>query len=585
MSRTAFLTASLLLSALAQAQMMRGVNVSGAEFGNSSIPGTYNTNYTYNSPLTFNYFAARELKFIRLQFLWERLQPVLGGPLDPANLGYLKQDVAWAKAAGAQLSIEPHNFARYSINESGALNTYVIDNVYNGVVKVSAADLADFWVKLSNEFMNEPAVVSYDLMNEPHDMGTASWNQISQTVLSAIRANGDNKLIMVPGNSYSNATFWASVNGATSWISDPAGNFFYEAHEYFDSDYSGTYAETYDAELAANPQLAQVGVTRLAPFITWCQNNNVKGYLGEYGIPNTDPRWLTVLDNFLTSLDAAGFSGTYWSAGEWWGTYALSVQPLDSFTIDREQTPTLLAHLPPGLIRTASAAASFGYAVAPGSLVSGYGNGFSVGTASAAMVPLPMTLAEAQIQLTDSAGTVSRAPLLYASPTQINYQVPAGTAVGRVDVEVLNSGVQVSTGVLEVNPVAPTIFAANGNGTGVAAAQVQRVAADGSVTYEYASMYDSALGTSVPVPIVFGSDKLFLVLYGTGFDQVHSASAVQVLVNGQLLTPNFAGSQNQFPGLDQIDVPLPNSLAGSGTVTVTVLVNGIAANNTTIAFQ
>ena len=36
--------------------------------------------------------------------------------------------------------------------------------------------------------------------------------------------------------------------------------------QYFDSDNSGTYALSYDAELSRNPNLATVGVTRLAPF-------------------------------------------------------------------------------------------------------------------------------------------------------------------------------------------------------------------------------------------------------------------------------------------------------------------------------
>src|SRR5438270_133962 len=73
-----------------QAQYLRGVNVSGAEFGDGVLPGIYGQHYTYNSEQTFDYFAARSLNFIRLQVRWERLQPVLGGPLDPVNLGYLK---------------------------------------------------------------------------------------------------------------------------------------------------------------------------------------------------------------------------------------------------------------------------------------------------------------------------------------------------------------------------------------------------------------------------------------------------------------------------------------------------------------
>ncbi len=52
-----------------------------------------------------------------------------------------------------------------------------------------------------------------------------------------------------------------------------------------------------------------------------------------------------------------------------------------------------------------------------------------------------------------------------------------------------------------------------------------------------------------------------------------------------LLTVDYAGSQHQFLGLDQINAELPNSLAGSGEVMVNVTVAGKMANPVTIAFK
>lgn len=364
---------TILLTTSAHAQYLRGVNLSGAEFGQDEIPGVFGVDYTYNSETSFRYFAAKNLGLIRLPVRWERLQPVLGGPLDTGNVALLKGDLAWAAAHGANVIIDIHNYGRYSINENGTLNVYVLDNVYGGITKVSGANLADFWTKMSSEFMGQPAVYAYDLMNEPHDMGTANWQAISQDVLSAIRANGDGTLIMLESDNWSGAYSWPMINGSTSWIADPMTNFMYEAHQYFDSDNSGTYAQTYDVELSGNPDLANVGVTRLEPFLEWCTNNNVRGYLGEYGIPNTDARWMTVLDNFLTSLDSAGFDGTYWAAGEWWGTYPLSVQPLNDFTGDRPQLAVLARHLTPLSFTSLPAGSFSGAFLAPDSLAVGYG--------------------------------------------------------------------------------------------------------------------------------------------------------------------------------------------------------------------
>src|ERR1022692_4446865 len=429
----------IIVTGTAAGQYFRGVNVSQAEWGDP-LNETYGIgNYTYATAPTFNYFAARGLPFIRLVVKWERLQPTLAGDLDSTQLGYLRQDVAYAKASGALVSIVPHNEARYATSESQVANydtdACIIDNPCPGSsVNVTSDDLVDFWVKISNVFKDEPAVAAYDLTNEPHDMGVANWGQIAQKVLAAIRNNGDNKTIMIPGDGWSNATYWSTYNGATSFISDPAKNYYYEAHLYFDSDFSGTYAETYDQELAANAQLADVGVTRLAPFVSWCTTNNVPCYLGEYGIPNNDTRWLTVLDNFLIALDQAGMPGTYWAAGELWASVPgcscslLSVQPANNFATDAEQLPTLLGHLKPASWVTVSAAAVYGWASAPGELVTGYGSGLATGTGPATPgEALPTTLQGAQMQLTDSTGSVSLAPLLFVSPGQINYQVPSET--------------------------------------------------------------------------------------------------------------------------------------------------------------
>ncbi|HEY3835237.1 MAG TPA: cellulase family glycosylhydrolase, partial [Bryobacteraceae bacterium] len=185
----------------------------------------------------------------------------------------------------------------------------------------------------------------YDLMNEPHDMENGDWTSTSQQVVEAIRANGDGKLLLIPGDSWSSAARWVETHGNRAWIRDPADNFQYEAHLYFDRDESGTYARSYDSELVVNPKLTTIGSARLKPFADWCDSNGVRGYVGEYGVPAADPRWLSVLEDFLNALDQSGFDGTYWAAGEWWGEYPLSVQPTANFTTDRAQMAVLLAHL------------------------------------------------------------------------------------------------------------------------------------------------------------------------------------------------------------------------------------------------
>src|SRR2546429_31114 len=56
---TRLLLSAMLLVPPLPAQYLRGVNLSGAEFGENQIPGTFNRDYTYNSETSFRYFAAK----------------------------------------------------------------------------------------------------------------------------------------------------------------------------------------------------------------------------------------------------------------------------------------------------------------------------------------------------------------------------------------------------------------------------------------------------------------------------------------------------------------------------------------------
>src|ERR1041385_563208 len=60
-----------------------------------------------------------------------------------------------------------------------------------------------------------------------------------------------------------------------------------------------------------------------------------------------------------------------------------------------------------------------------------------------------------------------------------------------------------------------------------------------------------------------------ICLYGTGIRGAANGT-VQVLVNGVSVPILYAGAQPTYPGLDQVNVALPPSLAGSGEVEVEV---------------
>ena len=255
--------------------------------------------------------------------------------MNEAEVGRLGQVSRWAANHGGQVIFDVHNFCRYAMRRDEEAISAIIDQPLDGVgvPPVTRAHFADLWRRLSKAFVNDPAIWGYGLMNEPHDLGASDWKQISQAAVDAIRAGGDRKLILVCGTDWAGAGRFADANGTWAWINDPANNTAYEAHCYFDEHASGFYEENYDKELARDPALEYRGVHRLIQFAGWCATNGVRGFIGEYGVPGDDPRWLAALQHFLVAMDKAALAGCCWAAGEWWPPNdRLSIQPRAGFS-------------------------------------------------------------------------------------------------------------------------------------------------------------------------------------------------------------------------------------------------------------
>ena len=214
---------------------------------------------------------------------------------------------------------------------------------------------------------------------------------------------------------------------------------------------------------------------------------------------------------------------------------------------------------------------SFAIAVAPGTAL-------ATATQTAAL-PYPTSLGGTMVTVTDSLGVARLAPLYYVSPGQVNYLIPSAAAPGPAVVTVTVGSAAVTGGGVTVAAVGPGLFLFQGSN--IAAAYVTRVKADYSQTNENIYAYNSS-GALVAAPIDLGpaSDQVYLILYGTGL-RGHSAASNSVVVTagGANLQVAYAGAQNaSYPGLDQINVLLPRSLAGKGDVTIQVTVDGQAAN-------
>lgn len=218
--------------------------------------------------------------------------------------------------------------------------------------------------------------------------------------------------------------------------------------------------------------------------------------------------------------------------------------------------------------------------LAPESIVAAFGANLANGVQASPTTPLTTLLTGTSVIVRDSLGIERRAPLFFVSPDQVNYQMPAGTAAGRVTVIIASGDGSVSAGEVTTANVAPSLFAANSNGQGIAAAVLLRVKADGSQSYEAVAKYDQAQGTFVAKPIEFGgeSEQLFLILYGTGIRFRSGLPAVTATIGGERSEALFAGETPGFVGLDQVNLRLSRSLSGRGVANVMLSADGKISN-------
>jgi endoglucanase len=296
----------------------RGVSLSGPESEGPNqdrlLPGTEGEHYVYPMPADARYFKDKGMTLIRLPFLWERLQPVLGEPLNAAELARLDSLVNAITDAGLQVLLDPHNYARYVLPDAraeGNGNREMRGSVI-GSSDVSNADFADFWARLASAFKSNGSV-SFGLMNEPHGIAADQWVGSANAAIEAIRRAGAANVITVPGSAWSGAHSWTSpqvfggISNAVAMrelLRDP--QLVIEVHQYLDAHSAGKDASCPDPT---------AGVRALEKVTGWLESEGRRGFLGEFGGAANPPS----KDAIRLMLEHMEANAPTWQGWAWWG--------------------------------------------------------------------------------------------------------------------------------------------------------------------------------------------------------------------------------------------------------------------------
>ncbi|MBL8207926.1 MAG: hypothetical protein JNM09_27075 [Blastocatellia bacterium] len=298
------------------------------------------------------------------------------------------------------------------------------------------------------------------------------------------------------------------------------------------------------------------------------------------------------LDGALYGVSVSSDNGTTWRASSY-GLAGANALAASSTNLFAAATATGGVFLSSTQMVTNTTVSGADYrtinAHASESIATIFGTGLATMQAAAPSTPLPTTLGGTTLTVKDSQGTERLAPLFFVDKTQVNYQVPQGTATGWAYLTVRSGDGTTSYATANIVSSAFSLFTADATGTGVPAAYLQRVKANGSQTIEPVGQYDTVTKTWNPLPIDLGpeGEAVYLVLFGTGirgFDTTTQGPVVGYFkVNATTFIPmiaEYAGKQGDFVGVDQVNILLPRSLAGRGEISLYITGSNNSYSNT-----
>jgi uncharacterized protein (TIGR03437 family) len=219
-------------------------------------------------------------------------------------------------------------------------------------------------------------------------------------------------------------------------------------------------------------------------------------------------------------------------------------------------------------------AASYGTVLSPGEIFSIFGTAMAITPASVSGAPLPVKLSDVTVAVNGMA-----APLFYASPNQINAQIPFETQSGQAQIQV-SSSAGTATLNATVASTAPAIFTLNSQGDGAGAIEHSLTgelvtSANPAAAGEIVSVYCTGLGAVNP-PAVTGA--------AAPIPPPQTVLPVQAYIADTPAHVTYAGLGPGFAGLYQVNVQIPASTS-SGNQSLQIATGGASSNTVIVAIH
>ena len=213
---------------------------------------------------------------------------------DPNLDGYKMIDnlISWCAANNMYVILDLHAAPGGQGSDANIADIFHANNLWQFPVFQDVTNR--FWLRLSQRYKNEPRIAMYELINEPNNVpgGGQAIHSLLQRLLTTIRNNGDNHLIMIQGNGWGN-----NYDYLEPFTFTPNWGLVYNAHRYWIPE---------GDDWVADPNPNQIN--RMINLVNFRNNHNVPVWVGETGENNN--AWLR---QNIVKLDQQGIGWCHWT--------------------------------------------------------------------------------------------------------------------------------------------------------------------------------------------------------------------------------------------------------------------------------
>jgi uncharacterized protein (TIGR03437 family) len=276
----------------------------------------------------------------------------------------------------------------------------------------------------------------------------------------------------------------------------------------------------------------------------------------------------------VTVVPANGFKFVKWS-GDFSGNYTtgyLTMTSPHAITAYLQAVPFIA---PAGIVSAAGVTPDG--TMAPGSIISIYGNSLAPALQIAAANPLPQTLGNVTVTIGNYL-----LPLLFVSPGQINAQLPSELAAGNYTLLIQQTGQADVSGQLTVSRDAPGVFTQ-------ANAQLQPLVL---------ALHQDGTMVTFDSPAIHGET---ISIYGTGFGPyattivdgffvpptpaVNLSDSVMLNIGAIVKAPDFAGAAPGMVGMTLVQMKITDDIPSGTTVNLSMMVNSKPSTTVVLPLQ